>query len=69
MPWFRHGFSTERTAAFPIFGQVGIIFLGFSFIGSVFSAERMRQGIQAHGLVQLKDLQVMSPDTVATYAE
>lgn len=38
---------------------VGIILLGFAFIGSVFSAERIRQGIKAHGCVQLKDLEVM----------
>jgi len=38
---------------------VGIILLGFSFIGSIFSAERMRQGIRASGRVQLKDLEVM----------
>jgi len=38
---------------------VGIILLGFSFIGSIFSAERMRQGFRASGRVQLKDLEVM----------
>jgi hypothetical protein len=41
---------------------VGIILLGFAFIGSVFSAERIRQGINAHVCVQLKDLEVMSHD-------
>ena len=41
---------------------MGIILLGFAFIGSVFSAERIRQGIKAHGCVQLKDLEVMSHD-------
>lgn len=38
---------------------VGIIFLGFAFIGSIFSGERVRQGFRAVGLVQVKDLEVM----------
>eukprot|EP00913_Durusdinium_trenchii_P010984 g10309.t1 len=36
---------------------VGIIFLGFAFIGSIFSGERVRQGFRAVGLVQVKDLE------------
>ena len=43
-----------------LLSEVGIILLGFSFIGSIFSAERMRQGFRASGRVQLKDLEVMS---------